>query len=150
LPPVSPAGLTATGDAQRRHRLRRDFGEQLAGEDLVPLDLRAGSGRADGESALRLQRVDDAGCERLVGADHRDVDLTLARVGGDSDRVADVADPVPAARALGVKQDRRVRVADEGVQLGVLGHAHRQRALPSSMANHERPHGVQSRAELAG
>ena len=146
LPPVRPDGLTATGvepndaiasrtssgvahDAQPRHRLRRHLREQRARERLVPLDLRARGGRTDRARALGEQRVDHARRQRLVGADHRDVDLPRARERRDGPRVADVADRVAAARGGRVADDRGVLVADEGVQLAVLGHAIRQRAL---------------------
>ena len=160
LPPVRPAGLTATGvepkdaiasptsrasahDPQQRRGVGRHLGQQLAREHLVPLDLGARSRRPDRARALGQQRVDDARGQRLVGADHRDVDLLRAREGGHRPRVAHVADRVAAARLLHRLHDRRVLVPQERVQLAVLAHAHGERALTSSVTDDQRAHAAQ-------
>ncbi len=158
LPPVRPEGLTTTGvepneviavvdlaaalwtTRSERRGLGGDFGQHRARERLVPLDLSAGSGRADRARALSEQRVDDAGGQRFVGADHRDVDVPRARERGDRLRVAHVTDVVPAAGGRGVAHDRRVLVTDERVQLAVLGHGSGKRALASAVTDDQGSH----------
>ncbi len=128
---TSPASRTTRSS---RHRLRRDLGQQRARERLVPLDLRSRPRRADRARALREQRVDHAGRQRLVGADHRDVDLVRARERGHRAGVQHVADlTLPPDRARSAPSDgfggRRTRTARCAPPCGRQGRslAHRDR-----------------------
>src|SRR6202034_3239546 len=127
-------------DPQQRHRLGRAFREQRARERLVPLDLRAGTGRPDRGRALLQQRVDHAGGQRLLGAHHRNVDLARTRERGNAARIADIAYLVAASGSVGTRQQRRVLVAHERVQLTVLGHAKGKRALSSAVTDDQSAH----------
>ena len=133
-------------DPQAGSRLRRDLAEQLAREGLVPLDLGARARRPYRLRALREERVDDARRERLVGADHRDVHAALSGEGRYRLRIAHITQRVAAAGGLGVAHDRRVGMAEEGVQLTVLGHAHGERALAPPVSDDHRPHATSSLA----
>ena len=139
----------AAHDAQRRDRLRRHLRQQLAREGLVPLDLGARARRSNRPRALRQQRVDDAGRERLIGTDHRQIDLALAREGRHGGGVAHVAQRIAASRRHGLAHDRRIGMADEGMQLAVLGHPHGKRALASSVPDDHGPHGRSARPAAA-
>jgi lactoylglutathione lyase len=64
---------------------------------------------------------------------------------GNSLWIADVADLVATTGGCRVADDRRVLVADERVQLAVLGHGSGERALASAVTDDEGLHGRQSR-----
>src|SRR5438128_11971378 len=127
-------------DPHGRRGLGRDLIEQRAREGLVPLDLGPGPGRTDGARALREQRIDYPGRQRLIGADHRHVHLSGAREGGDGARVADISDRIAPAGLLRAAHDRRVGMTDERVQLAALAHALRERALTPPVTDDQSSH----------
>ena len=130
--------------AQPRDRLGGDVGQQRPREDLVPLDLRARPRGSDGFRALGQQRVHHARRQRLVGADHRDVDLAGAGEGRHGSRVADVSERVPAPGGSRLLDDRRVLVTEERMQLAVLRHPRGERALATAVTDYQGAHAAQS------
>ena len=132
---------------RRGHRLGRDV--RRAACARTPCSTRSPSPSRVGPTTrvpCDEQRVDDPRRERLVGADHRDVDLALARerrrpAPGRRRRRRRRPPPDSAQR----REDRRVLVPDDRMQLGVLGHPRGERALAPPVADDQRSHARQSR-----
>ena len=153
LPAARPSAFTTTGTSSRSFKIRdgrlgvakhavvgrRHVGvpQQVLAKDLAGFQLGGRARWAEGTQARVLKRIDDAGRQRRLGADDREVDLVLP---GELDQPRHVGGG--NGNVLGI--DRRAGVAgrnEHALDARALGDLPRQRMFAAAVANNQNLHG---------